>query len=469
MLSILSTIMALPALADIVTGHPDWRVFIGAASVTAFFGIALMLMARTDFNAFTLRQAFLLTTVAWVVMAAFGALPLAFSELKLSYADAFFEAMSGLTTTGSSVIVGLERASPGILLWRSLLTLIGGFGIVAMAIAVLPFLRVGGMQLFRLESTDRTEKVLPRAGQIIASIAGIYVFLNVVCAIAYWAAGMSGFDAFNHAMTTVATGGFSTSDASFAKYDSPLIDSIATIFMLIGGVTFTLFIRAAQGDPAAPLRDSQTHVFFGVFLAFSLAITIWLVLAESRELGFSVRHAAFTTASIITGTGYSSTDWGVWGPFPLILILLLTFVGGCSGSTTGGIKIFRFQVLFQIGLTQVRQALQPSGVFIAKYGGRPIPESVAQSVLAFVTLYVFSWALTAAALGLCGLDLVTALTGAATAISNVGPGLGEHIGPTGSFANLPTSAKWILSAAMLLGRLELITVLVLLSRRFWSG
>jgi trk system potassium uptake protein TrkH len=268
-------------------------------------------------------------------------------------------------------------------------------------------------------------------------------------------------------MATLATGGFSTYDTSFTKFDSAFLEAACTVFMLCGGLTLTLFLRVYQGDRGAFWRDSQLRTYLGVFVCFSVAIAIWLVAVEDRTPAYALRHATFTVASVLTTTGFASTDWALWGPFPLVLIFLLTFVGGCSGSTSGGIKIFRFQVLFQIGRSQMRQALLPSGVFPARYNRRPITDAIAQSVLAFVTLYAFTWALIAAALGLCGLDLVTALTGAATALGNVGPGLGEVIGPAGNFAPLPDSAKWVLSLAMLLGRLELITVLVLLSRGFW--
>jgi trk system potassium uptake protein TrkH len=278
---------------------------------------------------------------------------------------------------------------------------------------------------------------------------------------------MSGFDAVNHAMATLATGGFSTSDASFGKFDSAFLDAACTVFMLCGGLTLTLFLRASQGNVGALWRDSQLRTYLGVFACFTLAIAIWLVVAEGRPAGYALRHAAFTVASVLTTTGYASTDWNLWGPFPLVLIFLLTFVGGCSGSTSGGIKIFRFQVLFQIGRAQMRHTTLPSGIFLAKYNRKPITDAIAQSVLAFVALYAFTWALVAAGLALCGLDLVTALTGAATALGNVGPGLGDIIGPVGNFAPLPDAAKWILSLAMLLGRLELIAVLVLFSRAFW--
>ncbi len=467
MLAMLAGVMLLPALADLASGGPDEKVFAGCAGFTAFVGIGLMLAARAPRMSFNLRQAFLLTTTSWVAVAAFGALPFVHGSTALGWADAYFETMSGLTTTGSTVIVGLDRAGAGVLLWRSLLHLIGGVGIIVLAVAVLPMLRVGGMQLFRLESSDKSEKVLPRATQIATGITVAYATLTALCAFVFWAGGMSGFDAVNHAMAALATGGFSTYDASFAQFSSPFLEAACTFFMLCGGLTLTLFLRAWQGDVRAIWRDTQLHAYLGVFAGFSVAIGAWLVLAEGRELSFALRHAPFTVASVMTTTGFASTDWALWGPFPLVLVFMLTFVGGCSGSTAGGIKIFRFQVLAEVGRAQMRQALLPSGVFVAKYNRKPITDAVAQSVLAFVTLYGFTWAVTAAALGLCGLDLVTALTGAATALGNVGPGLGEVIGPSGNFAPLPPAAKWILSAAMLLGRLELITVLVLFSRRFW--
>ena len=469
LLAMLAGLMLVPAAADLLADGSDWRVFALSSGLTAFVGIGLVLAARGPRMSFNQRQAFVLTTLSWVAVAAFGALPFHLAPLGLGYAGAYFEAISGLTTTGSTVIVGLDRADPGILLWRSMLHFVGGIGIIVLAVAVLPLLRVGGMQLFRLESSDKSEKVLPRATQIASGIAIVYALLTLLCAIAYWAGGMSGFDAVNHAMATLATGGFSTYDASFGQFDSALLEAVCTFFMLCGGLTLTLFLRIYQGDRGAFWRDSQLRTYLGVFACFSVAIALWLVFAEGRTIGFAMRHATFTVASVLTTTGFASTDWALWGPFPLVLVFLLTFVGGCSGSTSGGIKIFRFQVLFQIGRSQMRQALLPSGVFPARYNRKPITDAVAQSVLAFVALYAFSWALVSAALALCGLDLVTALTGAATALGNVGPGLGDVIGPAGNFAPLPDSAKWILSLAMLLGRLELIAVLVLLSRALWRA
>jgi len=467
LLAMLAGLMLVPAALDLLVEGSDWRVFALSAALTAFVGVGLVLAARAPRMSFNQRQAFLLTTLSWVAISAFGALPFYVAPLGLSYAGAYFETMSGLTTTGSTVIVGLDHADPGILLWRSLLHFVGGIGIIVLAVAILPLLRVGGMQLFRLEFSEKTEKVMPRVAQAAIGIIVIYLVLAFVCGLLYWACGMSGFDALNHAMTTVATSGFSTSDRSFGKFDAPLLQAVATLFMLLGALSFVLYLRVWQSG-LAPLRhDSQARVFLGAFVVAWGAVAAWLVLAEGRPALEALRLAGFNVASIVTTTGYMSEDWTEWGSFPVVLFFLLGFVGGCSGSTAGGMKMFRFQVLFQVGRAQLRHALLPSGVFPAKYNGKPITDAVAQSVLAFVTLYGFSWALTAAALGLCGLDLVTALSGAAAAIGNIGPGLGDTIGPAGSYAPLPDSAKWVLAGAMLLGRLELITILVLFTRRFW--
>jgi trk system potassium uptake protein TrkH len=467
LLAMLALVMLVPSVVDWASDGPDWPGFFAAAGLTAFLAGALILATRGDAVVLDLRQAFLLTCLAWLAVAACSALPFTLAATPLPYADAFFEAMSGLTTTGSTVITTLDRTGAGILIWRSLLHFIGGVGIIVLAVAVLPFLRIGGMQLFRLESSDKSDKVLPRATQIAAGIAIVYALLTALCALAFWCGGMSGFDAVAHAMGTLATGGFSNYDASFAQFDSWLLEAICTVFMLCGGLTLTLFLRVARGQARTVLRDRQIRVYLAVFAATSAAIALWLILVERRDMLFALRHAPFTVASVMTTTGFASTDWGLWGPFPLVLIFLLTFVGGCSGSTSGGIKIFRFQVLVAVGHAQLRRALQPSAVWLPKYNDRPIADSVAQSVLAFVAMYMFSWAATALLLGLCGLDLVTALTGAATALGNVGPGLGDVIGPAGTFAPLPSSAKWVLSGAMLLGRLELVTVLVLFSGAFW--
>ena len=463
----LSLAMALPAVADGVAGDPDWLVFVASSVFTLFIGACLVLSNRMREPRLTVRQAFVLTTVSWIVVAAFAALPFAFSDLALSYTDAYFEAMSGLTTTGSTVIVGLDRAPPGILLWRALLQWLGGIGIIVTAIAILPMLRVGGMQLFHTESSDSSEKVLPRAAQLAGAIGLVYLALTLSNGIAYWAAGMTPFEAVCHAMTTIATGGFSTSDDSFGHFRNDAIEGIATVYMVLGSLPFVLYLQTVRGGWSALVRDTQVQWFFGLVLFALVSLAGWLMVANDAAPTDAFRQAAFNGISILTGTGYSTADFSAWGTFALPVFTLLMFIGGCTGATTGGVKVFRIQVLASTSLSQIRQLIQPHGVFISKFNRRPIPESVPPAVMGFFFLFVVSFGLIAMGLAMMGLDYVTSISGAATAIANVGPGLGETIGPSGTFQPLPEPAKWLLSAAMLLGRLELFTVLVLFVPRFW--
>jgi trk system potassium uptake protein TrkH len=466
LLTVLAIAMGIPAILDFLIGHPDWQVFAAAAGVTLFVGVSMILTTRSGRARFTLRQAFVMTNLAWLVTAAFGALPFAFAGLELSPTDAFFESMSGVTTTGATVIVGLDHAPPGILLWRAILQWLGGVGIIVMAVAVLPILRVGGMQLFRVEAFD-TDKVLPRAAQIAGGISIVYVFLTALAAIVLWAFGLSGFDAVTHAMTSIATGGFSTHDASIGYFDSAAVDWAISLFMVMGSLPFVLYLRALRGNFLAFPRDSQVRVFFvvlGVAIAF---LALWLWRSGTMDPLDALRYGAFNVISIMTGTGYATAEFDRWGGFSMSLMFMLMFIGGCAGSTTCGIKIFRFQVLYATAKVQLRRLTQPSGVFIPYYNKRPIPETVGTSVMGFFFLFAASFAFLAAGLSFMGLDFVTALSGAASAIANVGPGLGDIIGPAGTYSDLPDEAKWLLSAGMLVGRLELFTVLVLLTRSFW--
>ena len=469
LLAMLAVAMVLPAIVDAATGNPDWQVFLAAAGLTLFIGVALILITRGADMSIGVRQAFLLTTLSWLALTTFAALPFAFAGLDLSYADAFFESMSGITTTGSTVLVNLDAAPPGILLWRALLQWLGGIGIVVMAVAVLPMLQVGGMQLFRTESSDAPEKVLPRAAQIAAAIGSIYLLFTAICAIAYWLAGMTGFEAIAHAMTTIATGGFSTSDASFGHFTNPAVHWIAVVFMIVGSLPFVLYLQAVRGRPQAFWRDSQVRWFLAVLVVVIAVVAALLWSSNPGPLGTTLRLAAFNATSIITGTGYATTAYDGWGPFAVTIFFLVMFIGGCAGSTTCGIKIFRFQVLYATGAAQLKRLLSPHGVFIPYYNRRPITEDVALSVMSFFFFYVLVFVAIAAVLGGLGLDFLTAISGSATAISNVGPGLGPIIGPAGNFASLPDAAKWVLSAGMLLGRLELFTILVMFAPAFWRG
>ncbi|MEE8332422.1 MAG: TrkH family potassium uptake protein [Alphaproteobacteria bacterium] len=469
LLTTLSLAMLAPFSVDIIAGNPDWEVFAGAMVLTLFVGMVLFLTNRAPVRRFSLRQAFLLTTLSWLVLTVFAALPFAFSNLNLSYTDAFFEAMSGITTTGSTVMTGLGEAPMGILLWRALLQWLGGIGIIVMAISVLPILRVGGMQLFRVEAFETQEKILPRTGQIAAWIAIIYLGLTLIWWLGLWLLGMSGFDAIIHAMTTIATGGFSSADNSVAAFAGNGVEIFIIIGMLMGSLPFLLYLRVVREGSLALFRDPQVLVFFAVAGVASAAIVAWVYFVGEIPLGEAAVTATFNAISIMTGTGYTLGDYQSWGAFPLVVLFVLMFVGGCAGSTSCGIKIFRFQVLFSTVQAQFHRLLQPHGVFVPHYNHRPISDEIIESVMNFFYLFILSFAVIAMALGALGLDFITAVSGAATAICNVGPAMGPMIGPTGTFAPMPDAAKWVLSAGMLLGRLELFTVMVLFLPSFWRN
>ena len=459
--------MLLPAIVDVAFANDDWIVFLASSVITVFIGVAMWVTCRGAQARLGLREAFVLTASVWVVAAAFAALPFCWSQLDLSYTDAFFEAMSGLTTTGSTVIVGLDNAPPGILFWRSFLQWLGGLGIVVMAVAVLPMLQIGGMQLFKAEAFDTADKILPRAAQISGSLTAVFVALTGLCAAAYGIAGMQISDAVMHAMTTVATGGFSSRDASIGAWGSPAIEWVSVVFMISGSLPFLLYIRAIQGQPFGLIRDEQVRAFFMILLM--LTALAWL--SEDQETvhagAIRFREAVFNMTSIMTGTGFASVDYNTWGPLASGVFLAAMFIGGCAGSTSCGMKVFRVVVLFEDVRQHARRIVYPSGIFVKRYNGRPLSDNVSAAVLSFVFLFLASFAVISVALSLIGLDPVTAISGAATAISNVGPGLGPIIGPAGNFQPLPDAAKWLLALAMLIGRLEVFTVLVLFIPTFW--
>ena len=458
--------MLLPAMADAAIGHHDWQVFVASALVTGFIAGALILTNRGTLPPLSVKQAFLLTSLSWLALTGFAALPFAFSGLNLSYTDAFFEAMSGLTTTGATIITNLDQAPPGILLWRALLQWFGGIGIIVMAISVLPMLNVGGMQLFRLESSDTSEKILPRTAQIAGSITRLYFAITLACMLAYVIAGMAVFDAVAHAMTTIATGGFSTRNESFGAF-GPSVAGVAIIFMLASSLPFVAYLQLVNRKFDKFLQDEQIRAFFFVALSATAAMIIYQWAMEIDAPGGAFLAAAFNITSILTGTGYATTDYGAWGSFSVALFFVLTFIGGCAGSTSCGLKIFRLQVIVKSGWRYIRQLSLPNGVFVVRYNGRLLDDSVANSVIAFVLIFILSFSGVAIALSLMGLAPITALSAAAAAIANVGPGLGPDIGPSGTYAGLPDAAKWVLCFGMLLGRLEFLTILVMFAPSFW--
>lgn len=464
----LGVAMAAVGGFDYIVDGLETSQFLGCAVITLFAGGALCLSSRGPISGFDHRQAFILTVLAWTVGCAFAALPIAVTQ-DVSYAGAYFETMSGLTTTGSTVLSGLDTMPVGTLMWRALLQWMGGIGIIVVAIAVLPFLRVGGMQLFKSESSDKSEKILPRASEIAGATIRVYVALSVVCALAYFLAGMDGFDAVTHAMTTISTGGFSTSDASFGNWGSPSVHWVAIVFMLAGAMPFVLYARMAQGAPGALFRDSQVRAYFVLLAVVSAAVAIWLVVSKSLDGDVAVRLAIFNVVSISTTTGFALGDYNLWGGFPLVIIFILMFIGGPSGSTVGGIKMFRLQIIGLAVRMQLQRMIHPHAVLPRTYAQTRLSDEVIASVVIFANVFILSVALIAVAVAATGVDFITALTGAATALGNVGPGIGAVIGPAGSFSPLNDTALWFLSLGMLLGRLELMTFFVMLVPAFWRN
>jgi trk system potassium uptake protein TrkH len=468
MLCTIAAAMLLPALVDLADDQDGWATFV-ASSVVTFFAGGLLVLFAYDENPprMGVKEGFLLTTLSWIVIAAFAALP--FLGHGLSYTDAYFETMSGLTTTGSTVIAGLDKLPRGILLWRALLCGIGGLGIIVMAIIMLPFLRVGGMQLFQMESSDKSEKVLPRAFELTLAIAAVFVGLVLICAFFYAWFGMTGFDAICHALTTVATGGFANYDASFAHFEGRAIHWTAIVFMMLGAMPFVVFIRTLRGDKTALWKDVQVRAFVGFLISVSLIMALWLIFTRNISFLDALTLSSFNVTSIVTTTGYMSDDYTRWGNFAIGVFFLLTFVGGCSGSTAGAIKIYRLQIAHMLTRSHFLHLISPSRVVTLTYNGRRLPADVPFSVVAFLAIYFAVVGLFAVIYAGLGLDFVTSLSASATALGNVGPGLGDVIGPAGNFVPLPDAAKWALSFQMMLGRLELFTVLVLFRPEFWRS
>ena len=461
--------MTIPAMVDGATRNPDWLVFLAAAAVTIFLGGMLVLGNRGPRFDINRRQAFLLTTLSWAIVPAFAALPFAFADIGMSYTAAYFEAMSGLTTTGATTLTGLDQLPKGILLWRALLQGFGGAGIIVIAIAVLPFLRVGGMQLFRLESSEQGEKVLPRATQIATMTISVYLGLVVICVISYWAAGMSFFDAVCHAMSTISTGGFSTHDASFGHYNSLMLDSLGVLFMFAGGLPMVLFYRMLlRRDWRVLFADEQVRLFLFICLVGLTVLALWQHLSLDVPIGAAFRHGGFIFVSLITSTGFGSTDYTHWGGLADLTLLTIMLIGACTGSTTGGIKVFRFNMLLGVIKAHVQRLNHPHAAAGILFNQRAVPEAVATSALLLIVAFVVAFVLIAFGVSMFGFDLLTSFSAAASTVGNAGGGLGP-INGGGAFGAMPDGALWLLSFAMLLGRLELFTVLTLFSMRFWRG
>lgn len=463
----LALLMLAPCGLAWYMGSADLKPFLMSEAATTGAALILTFSKRGPSPKLRVREMFLLTNLSWVTVCAFGALPFIFSHTVTSFTDAIFESVSGITTTGATVLSGLDSLPKDILLWRSMMQWIGGLGIIALGTAVLPFLRIGGMRLFRTESSDLSEKTLPHTRRILNQLLLAYFALSVACAICYGFAGMTVFDAINHAMTTVSTGGFSTHDISISYFESAAVESVAVLFMLLAAMPFMLYLPILLGHPTTLLRDGQVHSMLGIYLSVVALLVIWLTQVEHIGVTSALREATFNVISIATTTGYVSADYTTWGPLAIVIFFFLTFVGGCSGSTSGGIKIFRFKIAFVMFRETVQRLLHPSATFSRVIQGRSLTDDIVASVMAFSLAFAGTVGIAATLLAAAGNDFVTSFSAAATAAANVGPGIGDTIGPSFNFALLSAPSKWILCVAMLLGRLEIFTVLILLTPAFW--
>jgi len=461
--------MLIPFFIQFLYGENN-NIFLSSSSITIFIGILLILTNLEEKRKLNLQQAFLLTTLSWFSIAIFGCLPFLLSNLNLSFVDSFFESMSGITTTGSTIITNLDSAPKSILIWRAILQWLGGIGIIVMAITILPLLNIGGMQLFRMEGSDTAEKILPKTGEVTLVLSTIYLALTFSCGIAYWVVGMNAFDSIAHAMTTIATGGFSTYNDSIGYFKNPKIEIVSITFIILGSIPFIAYLKFVKGEKTIFFTDSQIKGLIYILIISVIIMFLYLILNNTQySLLDNFRISAFNVVSILSGTGYVTSDFGMWGKFPLMFFLFLMFVGGCAGSTTCGIKIFRFQILGYFILNQIKKLFYPHGIFPIKYNKEKISNTFIYSIITFIFLYFFIFFVLSILLSINGLDFVTALSGSASAISNVGPGLGDIIGPNGNYSNLPSFSKLVLSFGMLLGRLELFVVLILFFPAFWKN
>ena len=464
---ILGISMVFPIIVQIIFGELD-SSFISASLITIVFGTLFFLSNLEHDRKINFQQAFLLTALSWISVAIFGSLPFIFSDLNLSITDAFFESMSGITTTGSTIITDLDSTPKSVLVWRAILQWLGGIGIIVMAITLMPIMNVGGMQLLKVSSGDASEKILPKTKEITIRLIIIYVALTLLCTLFYKIFGMKFFDSFTHSMTTIATGGFSNYNDSIGHFNNFKIEITSMIFIILGSIPFIAYIKYLSGNKKIFITDVQIKSFIKIIFFSILILFIYLVIFNKSFSEISLRSISFNVISILTGTGYVTTNFDTWGNFPLIYFLILMFIGGCAGSTTCGIKIFRVQILYLFLKNQLKKMIYPRGIFVLKYDNNNVNDKFMASIIAFIYLYIIIFFIIAALLSLTGLDFTTSISGAATSISNVGPGLGKLIGPNGNFSQLPDFSKWVLSLGMLLGRLELFAILVLFFPSFWQ-
>ena len=458
--------MIVPVAFQLIYNEFD-HTFIISAIITITFGILFFLSNIDHLKSINTQQAFLLTALSWMSIAIFGSLPFFFSNLNLSITDSFFESMSGITTTGATILNDIENSPKGILIWRAMLQWLGGIGVILMAITLMPIMNIGGMQLLKISSNDTSEKILPKSKQISLRLITVYFSLTLLCSIFYKIFGMNFFDSITHSMTTIATGGFSNYDQSIGYFNNPYIEIISILFILLGSVPFILYIKFLSEDKKIIFKDEQVKLFFKLTLVSVVILFVYLAIVNNNIFEVHIRSVIFNVVSILTGTGYVTKEFDQWGNFPLIFFLILMFIGGCAGSTTCGIKVFRVHVLYYFVRNQLLKIIYPRAIINLKYNNNKVEDKLIASIISFIYLYILIFFVLASLLTLTGLDFITSISGAASSLSNVGPGLGSEIGPNNNYSGLPDQSKWLLTVGMILGRLEIFAILIILLPSFW--
>ncbi|QJD59845.1 potassium transporter [Pseudomonas sp. gcc21] len=468
LLMLFSTSMLPSAGVGWFYGEHAREAFVTGFLITFAFGFLAWLPVRNRRNELRTRDGYLITVLFWLVLGLFGAVPLYLLDMPdLSVASAVFESFSGLTTTGATVITGLDTLPRALLFYRHQLQWFGGMGIIVLAVAILPLLGVGGMQLYRAEMPGplKENKLTPRIAETAKVLWLIYTCLTLACALAYWAAGMELFDAIGHSFSTVAIGGFSTHDLNIGYYDSPVIELICMVFLVISGINFALhFLAWRFRSLKSYWHDPECRSYLLILAALFIVCCAMLIYMEHFDTWTSIRYGAFQTISIATTAGFSVTDFSVWPTVLPFLLLYASFIGACAGSTGGGMKVIRVILLFKQGTRETKRLLHPHGVFPVKLGNKPVPDRVVEAVWGFCAVYVFAFAVMFLILLGTGLDFVTAFSALAACINNLGPGLGDV---STHYGEMSSAVKWILSFAMLLGRLEVFTLIILLTPMFW--
>jgi len=458
----------IPGIIDYYSEGTDWVVFFVISIICLFTGLNVSFVFKKKDHDVDILSAFLLTLISWVLLTLISSIPFYLGTTNLSFINSFFESMSGLTTTGATVINDLDNTSKSILIWRSMLQWLGGVGIIVIAIALFPILKIGGMQLFQSEFSSKEEKVLPRTKTIAAGIGVVYILLTILCSFSLFLTGLNLFDSIAHGMTIVATGGFSTKDMSIGFFDSIYTEIIVMVFMVIASIPFIYLFQTMRGKFSDLLKSSQVQFFLFLILISTIIVSFWLKKYYEVDFLQALRISAFATISISTGSGFSTYDFSIWGSFTTLLFLFLMLIGGCSGSSSCGLKIFRVQILIKSSFTLIKKIIQPRGVFLPSYNSREISEEILTSVTGYFFLYIFIFGFLSLLIAFDGQDILTALSGAAATLANVGPGLNEAIGPSGNYAEISDTTKLFMCLGMLVGRLELFPILILLSPQLWK-